>query len=95
VTEGHHFKFFEVEAYAAGGKESQLVDQYYFQDVLVTGLQSDGANANEVSLDYGAFSHGHIEQDIKGGAGPTTETGWDFVHNDSFSHPVAADVDLF
>ena len=95
VTEGHHFKFFEVEAYAAGGKESQLVDQYYFKDVLVTGLQSDGANANEVSLDYGAFSHGHIEQDIKGGAGPTTETGWDFNTNEAFSHPVAPDVDLF
>jgi VCBS repeat-containing protein len=95
VTEGHHFKFFEVEAYSVAGKESQLVDQYYFKDVLVTGLQSDGANANEVSLDYGAFSHGHIEQDIKGGAGPTTETGWDFNTNEAFSHPVAPDVDLF
>jgi hypothetical protein len=48
-----------------------------------------------VNLDYGAFSHGHIEQDFKGGAGPTTETGWDFVSNEPFHHPVAADVDLF
>jgi len=48
-----------------------------------------------VSLDYAAFSHGHIEQDAKGGTGPTTETGWDFVANEPFDHPVAPDVSLF
>jgi len=95
VTEGHHFKFFEVEAYREGGDKPQLVDQYYFKDVLVTGLNANDANFNSVSLDYGAFSHGHIEQDLKGGVGPTTETGWDFVSNEPFSHPVVPDVDLF
>jgi VCBS repeat-containing protein len=96
VTEGVHFKFFEVEAYRAGGdKGAQLVDQYYFEDVLVTGLNTGGANFNSVSLDFAKFSHGHLEQDAQGGVGPTTETGWDFVQNEAFSHPVAPDVDLF
>ena len=94
VTEGVHFKFFEVEAYRSGGEgKPQLVDQYYFEDVLVTGLQSSGANANAVSLDFAKFSHGHIEQDAKGGAGPTTETGWDFSQNETFAHAVASDFD--
>ncbi|HZL99084.1 MAG TPA: type VI secretion system tube protein Hcp, partial [Planctomycetota bacterium] len=96
VTEGTHFKFFEVEAYWSGGEgKPQLVDQYYFEDVLVTSLSTGNANANSVSLDFAKFSHGHIEQNDKGGVGPTTETGWDFSTNEAFSHPVAPDVDLF
>jgi hypothetical protein len=48
-----------------------------------------------VSLDFAKFSHGHVEQNEKGGAGTITETGWDFAQNEAFSHPVAPDVDLF
>jgi type VI protein secretion system component Hcp len=96
VTTGKHLENLEVEAYWVGSEKAQLVDQYYFEDVLVTGLTSNGANANTVSLDYGAFSHGHIEYDAKGAKGATTVAGWDFVQNDAFTGPpVAPDVDLF
>jgi type VI protein secretion system component Hcp len=96
ITTGAHFEFFEIEAYRAGSKEGpQLVDQYYFENVFVTGLDTDGANNNSVSLDYGAFSHGHVEYDAKGAKGPTTQAGWDYITNEPFSHPVAPDVDLF
>jgi hypothetical protein len=80
-----------------GDQGAQLVDQYYFEDVVVTELNSSGANADQVSLDYARFSHGHIEYDNTNGTKiSTTEAGWDFVLNEAFSgKTVAPDVDLF
>jgi type VI secretion system secreted protein Hcp len=94
VTSGKHFKDLEVEAYQpVSGNDPQLVDQYYFQDVLVSTLQSSGANHNQVSVDFARFSHGHVEYQADGSAGDTTSAGWDFLTNKAFTAPV--DSDLF
>ncbi|MDH4259948.1 MAG: tandem-95 repeat protein [Gammaproteobacteria bacterium] len=96
VTMGQHFKFLEVEAYQSGGGKPQLVDQYYFEDVLVTGLSTVNATSNQVSLDYAKFSHGHLEYSGTGTSLGSSSAGWDLLSNTAFTGPpVAADVDLF
>jgi len=93
VTSGQHFKFLEIEAYAPGGeKGNSLVDQYYFADVLVTGLSTANATSNQVSLDYGKFSHGHVDYKADGTQGDITSAGWDFIANKEFTAPVDADL---
>jgi len=94
LTEGKHFTFLEVEAYASGGdKGRQLVDQYYFDTVFVSSFAGGGANANLVEVDFIKFAHGHIEQSSTGAALPATEVGWDIALNQSYS--VGTDSDLF
>jgi len=95
VTTGQHFKFLEVEAYLPGGdKGSLLVDEYYFEDVVVSALQTSNASTNQVSVDYAKFSHGHVEYDAKTGAAlAPTSVGWDFVLNTAWDHG-APDADV-
>jgi type VI secretion system secreted protein Hcp len=92
LTSGKHLKNLEIEAYHTGEKP-QLVDQYYFEDLLVTSLQTSNSAFNSVSVEFGRFSRGHVETDAKGGIGQTTEAGWDFISNEVFHTPV--DSDLF
>ena len=92
LTSGKHYKDLEVEAYRSGGdKGDSLVDQYYFQDVLVSSLSTSNASSNQVSVDFGAFSHGHIDYKDDGTQGDVTEAGWSFIQNKDFSVPVDAD----
>jgi type VI secretion system secreted protein Hcp len=93
---GAHLKNFEVEAYRVGGdSKAQLVDEFWFENVLVKGLDHTGATANEVSLAFSKFSHGHIEQKADGSAGPATEAGWDFTKNVEWTHGAPhADIDF-
>jgi type VI protein secretion system component Hcp len=93
LTLGKHLKGLEIEAYHSGGKGQDLVDQYVFEDVLVTSLQTSNAVFNSVSVEFAKFSRGHVEYTETGAKGPTTEAGWDFVHNVQFHAPV--DSDLF
>jgi len=94
LASGQHFKDLEVEAYRSGGdKNDTLVDQYYFQDVLVSSLNTSNASSNQVEVNFGAFSHGHIDYKDDGTKGDVTEAGWSFVLNKDFSVPV--DSDLF
>jgi VCBS repeat-containing protein len=94
LTEGKHFTFLEVEAYASGGdKGRQLVDQYYFDTVFVSSFEGGGATGNTVELDFIKFAHGHIEQSATGAALPAIEVGWDISKNESYS--VGTDSDLF
>jgi type VI secretion system secreted protein Hcp len=93
LTLGKHLKNLEIEAYHVVGDGKQLVDQYVFQDLLVTSLQTANSVANQVTVDFAQFSRGHIEYDAKGGEAVTTEAGWDFVNNIQFHAPV--DSDLF
>ena len=58
-----------------------------------TTSQSSANASNQLSVEYGKFSHGHIEQNDKGGVEPAVESGWDFVENQPFSTSV--DSDLF
>jgi type VI protein secretion system component Hcp len=93
LTSGKHLTNLEIEAYHAGGAGKQLIDQYVFQDLFVTSLQTSDSVFNSVSVDFAKFSRGHVEYDAKGGIGNITETGWDFVANRTFHVPV--DSDLF
>jgi type VI protein secretion system component Hcp len=71
----------EIEAYSQG--TSQLVDQYFFSDAVLTALQvsgSSGFTGDSVSFDFGGFAHSHQELDAKGAAGPVSSVGWDFVN---------------
>ena len=81
LTSGTHIKNVEIEVYGAG-EQQQLVDQYYFEDVLLTGLQTSaaggGGTAHSLSFDYAAFNRGHVTQDIKGGVGDIAEDGFNF-----------------
>jgi type VI secretion system secreted protein Hcp len=93
LTSGKHLKNLEIEAYHFGGEGKQLVDQYVFQDLLVTSLQTTDSVTNQVAVNFAQFSHGHIEYDAKGGIGDITEAGWDFQASTPFHAPV--DSDLF
>ena len=42
-------------------------------------------------MDFGAFSHGHIDYKDDGTQGDVTEAGWSFIQNKDFSVPVDAD----
>jgi type VI secretion system secreted protein Hcp len=101
LVTGELIKNVEVEAYASGGEgKQQLVDEFWFENVILTGLHQDAslkyeAIANEVDFTYAKFSHGHIEQKADGSAGPHTEAGWDFTKNDEWTHgPPHADIDF-
>src|SRR5262245_27845040 len=82
LTSGKDIENVEVEVYGAGAKP-QLVDQYYFQDVLLTGLQTsaanDGGTAHSLSFDYAAFNRGHVTQDSKGGVDDIARDGFNFT----------------
>jgi type VI secretion system secreted protein Hcp len=88
LTSGKFLENLEIEAYHVGGDGKQLVDQYVFQDLLVTSLQTINAVTNQVTVDFAQFSRAHIELNAKGGIGETTEAGWDFVKNSEFHVPV-------
>ena len=92
LTSGKILDNLEIEAYHVGGDGKQLVDQFVFQDVLVTSLQTTNSVTNQVTVDFAQFSRAHVELNAKGGIGETTEEGWDFVENNDFSAPVDADL---
>ena len=65
LATGEHLKGVEIEAYVPGAtRATMLVDQYYFEDVLVTSLSTGGSafsTANNLSFDFARFNHGHVE----------------------------------
>jgi type VI protein secretion system component Hcp len=89
---GQSIKSVEIEAYRAG-QGQELADEYRFEDVLVSALQSVDAADNELSLQFGKFSHGHVAYDAKGASSWVSE-GFDFTQNQAFNGP-APDADLF
>jgi len=95
LDSGKYLQNVEIEAYAPGGdKGPQLVDEFKFDTVVLTSLQTTNASTNELTFDFGSFTHGHIEQDAKG-ALQSTVTGWDFVQNHAVLSPPLPDPDLF
>jgi VCBS repeat-containing protein len=77
---GSHLQFVEIEAYRAGDKGQELVDEFKLEDVLISSQQVIGAGGTvqALSFDYAKFGHTHVEQDEKGIA---TESGitWDLA----------------
>src|SRR6185295_9342996 len=92
LTSGKHLQDLEIEAYRVSSKGKDLVDQYVFEDLLVSSLSTSNAVFNSVSVEFAKFSRGHIEYTETGAKGATTEAGWDFVDASGFSAPVDADL---
>jgi len=101
LLEGKTFKVVEVEAYAAGGGieggPGHLIDEFWFENVTLTGLERDADLMSEVTLQAGKFSHDHADLKADGsGLGPHTLVGWDFIANKAYTHAGAqADIDFF
>ena len=90
LLEHDQVKFIEIEGYATSltGKQ-MLVDEFRFELGSVTGLESSGANANELSFVFERFSHGHE------GGNQSGVTGWDFADDQPWAAPAPhADIDF-
>jgi type VI protein secretion system component Hcp len=87
LLSGKHLNSVEVEAYRMDGAQPQLVDEYQFEDVVLTGLGLDtaGSPANALSFTYAKYAEGHIAYDAQGAQSTITTGGWDFTHNTVFS----------
>ncbi|KPK08653.1 MAG: hypothetical protein AMJ64_02875 [Betaproteobacteria bacterium SG8_39] len=80
----------EIEAYASGFKGGPtLVDEYVFDQVLLTSLNSAEDAYNSVGLTYARYSHGHESLGKLETAG-----GWDFTTNTPWDGP-PPDADVF
>ncbi len=90
LLSGEHLKSVEIEAYRSSGEGKQLVDEFKFNDVLLSQLDSGSGGSNALSLDFKSFSHGHVEFDQKGGSGSKTVTGWDFFLQEEIGGPLPA-----
>jgi type VI protein secretion system component Hcp len=89
VVSGQHLKNVEIEAYQRG-EDPQLVDEFKFDNALITGLNTSAhstATAHSVSFNFAKFGHAHVEQDPDGTSGPVTSSGWDFAANKSVGGP--------
>ncbi|WP_373987189.1 hypothetical protein [Duganella sp. BuS-21] len=86
----------QVEAYARQHGERHLVDEYIFNTVNTTGVDSLGNGANEVGLAYDTFTHTHLAYDDRGrvDTGNSTKVGYDFAHAKVIGVPEAS-PDLF
>jgi VCBS repeat-containing protein len=90
LTSGKIVDGVEIEAYAPGFKGGPtLVDEYVFDQVLLTSLNSAEDAYNSVGLTYARYSHGHESL----GKLETTG-GWDFTTNTPWDGP-APDADVF
>jgi len=85
---GTALKGVEIEAYSQG--TTQLVDQYFFSEAVLTGLQVSASfnnTADSASFEFGGFAHSHQELDAQGAQGPVTSVGWDLVNDAPASAP--------
>jgi len=93
MTKGQHLEFLEVEAYRTGAENKQLIDEYYFDTVFLSSLDTTGS-ANSVGIAAGKFSHGHLEYHANGSIDDTVVEGWSFIDNKDWNGPTPA-ADLF
>jgi len=92
---GKHLNNVEVEAYRMDGAQPLLVDEYKFEDVMLSGLTTSNATDNMLSFSYGKYAEGHIAYDANGAQSTITTGGWDFTHNTAFSGGTPhADIDF-
>jgi type VI protein secretion system component Hcp len=95
LLSGKHLNNLEVEAYRMDGAQPQLVDEYKFEDVILSGLTTSNATDNTLSFDYGKYAEGHIAYDANGAQTTITTGGWDFIHNTAFAGGTPhADIDF-
>ena len=95
LDKGQHIKTAEIEAYSHGG-ERQLVDEFRFDDVLLTSLDTSNGSSNALAFDFAKFSHGHQDYDNDGSKGTAVSEGFDFSLNKAFDGPAPhADIGFF
>ncbi len=90
VNSGKSLANIEIEAYGVdpnSGKQLSLIDEFKFNTALITAIDSDKVNANEVTFDFGSFTHGHVVYDNSGAVDHTVGAGWDFVKSISATAP--------
>jgi VCBS repeat-containing protein len=85
LLSGKQLTGIEVEAWRMDGAAPRLVDEYKFQDVTLTKLDTINASANALSFDYAKYAEGHVCYDAKGAPSTITTGGWDFANNAAFS----------
>ncbi len=96
LLKGEHIQDATVEVYANVQGKMEIVDEFKFTDVTLTGLQSNGAVDNTLAFDFAKYSHGHVDINPDGSAGLVTGEGWDFHAGQEASGLTPhADVDLF
>jgi type VI secretion system secreted protein Hcp len=85
---GKHIKSAVLAGRRAGGKAQGDFLTFSLSDVLVSGYQTGGANAeaplDSISLNFSKIELAYKEQTAKGSLGPTIRVGWDRVANKSF-----------
>ncbi|HEX4984748.1 MAG TPA: Ig-like domain-containing protein [Burkholderiales bacterium] len=87
IDKGTELKNVEIESYVGGSEGLRLVDEFKFDNVHLTGLQTSDAATNVVQFDFAQFTHGHVDYDRTGAAHDTTSTGWDFAAHHEISAP--------
>jgi type VI protein secretion system component Hcp len=65
---GRHFDYAELEVYRFSESGPQILEEYRFDNVSVTGLDSTTATQNTLAFDYGGVSHGYAIYDPESGA---------------------------
>jgi type VI protein secretion system component Hcp len=78
LMSGKHLKKVEIDAYREFGGELKLVDEYELTDVSVTGLDTENATHNSLSLSFSKISIAHLYYDDQGKQqGPPVDFDWD------------------
>ncbi|HSA89262.1 MAG TPA: VCBS domain-containing protein [Burkholderiales bacterium] len=65
---GREFTYAELEIYRFAEGGPQILEEYMFENVRVTGLESTTATQNALAFDYGNLSYGHAIYDPESGA---------------------------
>ncbi len=93
LFEGEGFTSVNIEGYKTGAKgELLLVDEYLFENTLVSSVSSGGSGGNlasQVTVNYGKVGFAHIDYDAQGKARDTTGTTFDLGNNASSAGPEA------
>ena len=79
LLSGAEVKSVEIEAYRRATDQPQLVEEFEFRDVRVTGLDTQGSwygTANDITFDFGALAETVFERDGKGGLLDKYEMAW-------------------
>ncbi|HYC44155.1 MAG TPA: VCBS domain-containing protein [Burkholderiales bacterium] len=79
VATGKHIKSVEVEAYVSDADGARLVNEYRFEDVLLSGLHTNDTTFNMVNLNFAKVLHGSVVYDDSGVQTDTVSTGYDFA----------------
>jgi VCBS repeat-containing protein len=84
---GKEMRSAEIEAYRTVDGEKQLVDQFYFESVVVTSIGGADAVLNRLTFDFTRYSHGQLLHGEDGGVAGFVSEGFDFSTGTAFNGP--------